>query len=129
MFRAVHRNGKTVRALPQARVGNQLLTLPGMTEAAINNAVQRACRRVPEAVAVAYSAHSLRAGFATYAAQKGLPGHRPSDAPPLPGVAQPAHPDRGLVSPKSWRMSTPDSPSWSGKGKSTPPVVTGRIPS
>lgn len=72
VFRAVHRNGKSVRPLRQVRVADGLVTLPGMTEAAINDAVQRACRRVPEAADVPFSAHSLRAGFATYASQKRL---------------------------------------------------------
>ena len=72
VFRAVHRNGKSVRPLRQVRVGDQLVTARGMTEAAINDAVQRACRRVLAGAALPYSAHSLRAGFATYASQKGL---------------------------------------------------------
>ena len=42
-----------------------------MSEAAINNAVQRACRRALGKEGSAYSAHSLRAGFATYASQRG----------------------------------------------------------
>ena len=57
VFRPVHRNGITIR--PNA-----------MTEAAINRAVQRACTRAL-GTTIAYSAHSLRAGFATYAAQRG----------------------------------------------------------
>jgi site-specific recombinase XerD len=58
VFRPVHRNGKTVA--PR-----------GMSEAAINDAVQRACVRAVIPQARSYSAHSLRAGFATYAAQRG----------------------------------------------------------
>ncbi len=54
----MHRNGTTVA--PR-----------GMSEAAINDAVQRACVRAVVAQARSYSAHSLRAGFATYAAQRG----------------------------------------------------------
>jgi site-specific recombinase XerD len=56
VLRPVHRNGTTVT--PRA-----------MGEAAINRAVQRACRRVDPSAD--YSAHSLRAGFATYAAERG----------------------------------------------------------
>ena len=58
MFRPVHRNGTTVAKR-------------GMSEAAINNAVQRACMRALVPEASSYSAHSLRAGFATYASQRG----------------------------------------------------------
>ncbi len=58
VFRPVHRNGKTVA--PR-----------GMSEAAISDAVQRACVRAVIPQARSYSAHSLRAGFATYAAQRG----------------------------------------------------------
>jgi len=48
------------------------VTLAGMSEAAINDAVQRACvRALGAAEGVPYSAHSLRAGFATYASQRG----------------------------------------------------------
>ncbi len=43
-----------------------------MGEAAINRAVQRACERALGSGAD-YTAHSLRAGFATYAAQRGAP--------------------------------------------------------
>ena len=56
VFRPVHRNGATVAKR-------------GMSEAAINNAVQRACMRALVPEARSYSAHSLRAGFATYVAQ------------------------------------------------------------
>ncbi len=59
VFRPVHRNGATVAKR-------------GMSEAAINNAVQRACARaLGPATGAIYSAHSLRAGFATYASQRG----------------------------------------------------------
>ena len=58
VFRPVHRNGATVARR-------------GMSEAAINNAVQRACRRALGHEGLSYSAHSLRAGFATYASQRG----------------------------------------------------------
>jgi integrase len=59
VFRPVHRNGSTVAAR-------------GMSEAAaINNPVQRACVRALGPDGRAYSAHSLRAGFATYASQRG----------------------------------------------------------
>ncbi len=58
VFRPVHRNGTTVAAR-------------GMSEAAINNAVQRACLRAGVEDARSYSAHSLRAGFATYASRRG----------------------------------------------------------
>ena len=58
VFRPVHRNGATVAKR-------------GMSEAAINNAVQRACMRALVPEARSYSAHSLRAGFATYASQRG----------------------------------------------------------
>ncbi len=58
VFRAVHRNGTTVATR-------------GMSVAAINNAVQRACLRAGVKDAGSYSAHSLRAGFATYASQRG----------------------------------------------------------
>ena len=58
VFRAVHRNGRSVRA-------------GGMSEAAINNAIQRACVQALGDDGKTYSAHSLRAGFATYAAQNG----------------------------------------------------------
>ncbi len=58
VFRPVHRNGITVAAR-------------GMSEASINNAVQRACARALGPEGRAYSAHSLRAGFATYASQRG----------------------------------------------------------
>ena len=58
VFRPVHRNGTTVAKR-------------GMSEAAINNAVQRACMRALVPEASSYSAHSLRAGFATYASQRG----------------------------------------------------------
>jgi len=60
VFRPVHRNGTTVASR-------------GMSEAAINDAVQRACRRALGTDGLAYSAHSLRAGFATYASQRGAP--------------------------------------------------------
>jgi integrase len=53
----VHRNGVTIR--PSA-----------MAEAAINRAVQRACTRAL-GTTIPYSAHSLHAGFAIYAAQRG----------------------------------------------------------
>ena len=56
VFRPVHRNSTTVAKR-------------GMSEAAINNAVQRACMR--SCPSSSYSAHSLRAGFATYASQRG----------------------------------------------------------
>ncbi len=58
VFRAVHRNGTSVRT-------------GGMSQAAINNAVQRACVHALGDVGKIYSAHSLRAGFATYASQRG----------------------------------------------------------
>jgi site-specific recombinase XerD len=58
VFRPVHRNGTTVATR-------------GMSVAAINNAVQRACLRSGVKDAGSYSAHSLRAGFATYASQRG----------------------------------------------------------
>ncbi len=58
VFRPVHRNGTTVAKR-------------GMSEAAINNAVQRACIRALVPEVRSYSAHSLRAGFATYASQAG----------------------------------------------------------
>ncbi len=58
VFRPVHRNGSTVAAR-------------GMSEAAINDAVQRACVRALGTDGRAYSAHSLRAGFATYASERG----------------------------------------------------------
>ncbi len=58
VFRPVHRNCATVAAR-------------GMSVAAINNAVQRACARALGPEGRAYSAHSLRAGFATYASQRG----------------------------------------------------------
>jgi integrase len=60
VFRPVHRNGSTVATR-------------GMSEAAINNAVQRACVRALGPDGRVYSAHSLRAGFATYASQRGAP--------------------------------------------------------
>lgn len=58
VFRPVHRNGATVAKR-------------GMSVAAVNNAVQRACLRALVPEASSYSAHSLRAGFATYASQRG----------------------------------------------------------
>ncbi len=58
VFRPVHRNGTSVATR-------------AMSKAAINNAVQRACVRALGSAASAYSAHSLRAGFATYASQRG----------------------------------------------------------
>jgi site-specific recombinase XerD len=58
VFRPVHRNGTSVATRR-------------MSEAAINDAVQRACRRALGRDGEVYSAHSLRAGFATYASQRG----------------------------------------------------------
>ncbi len=58
VFRPVHRNGTTVAAR-------------AMSKAAINDAVQRACVRALGPAGSAYSAHSLRAGFATFASQRG----------------------------------------------------------
>jgi integrase len=80
VFRPVHRNGTTV-------------TPRGMSEAAINDAVQRACVRAVVPQARSYSAHSLRAGFATYPAGRLGPGHRPPDPPPFLGVIGPVHQD------------------------------------
>jgi len=58
VFRPVHHNGTSVAAR-------------GMSLAAINNAVQRACRLALGPDGAEYSAHSLRAGFATYGSQRG----------------------------------------------------------
>jgi integrase len=58
VFRPVHRNGSSVATR-------------GISEPAINNAVQRACVRALGPDGRAYSAPSLRAGFATYASQRG----------------------------------------------------------
>jgi site-specific recombinase XerD len=58
VFRPVHRNGKRVLSR-------------GMSEKAINDAVQRACVRGLGPEGLPYSAHSLRAGFATYASGRG----------------------------------------------------------
>lgn len=73
VFRRIHRSGNSVqplrtRALPD---GTRVVSA-GMSEAAINDAVQRACTRaLGTKKGVAYPAHSLRAGFATYASQRG----------------------------------------------------------
>lgn len=71
VFRSIHRNGKSVRPLRTLRRGNELVVLRGMSEAAVNDAIHRACVRALGPDGAAYSAHSLRAGFATYASQRG----------------------------------------------------------
>lgn len=73
VFRRIHRNGKSVMPLrTRTAAGAGRETMPGMSEAAINDAVQRACvRALGLAEGMKYSAHSLRAGFATYASQRG----------------------------------------------------------
>jgi integrase len=73
VFRRVHRNGKTVMPLRiRATADGSREELPGMSEAAINDAVQRACvRALGREKGATYSAHSLRAGFVTYASQRG----------------------------------------------------------
>jgi integrase len=82
VFRPVHRNGTTVAAR-------------GMSVAAINNAVQRACVRALVPDARSYSAHALRAGFATYASQRGASDRAIAHQtpPPVAGVARPVHQD------------------------------------
>ena len=73
VFRRIHRNGKTVMPLrTRTLAGGGRETMPGLSEAAINDAVQRACvRALGLEKGMTYSAHSLRAGFATYASQRG----------------------------------------------------------
>ena len=73
VLRRIHRNGKSVMALrTRVLAGGGRETMPGMSEAAINDAVQRACvRALGLKEGMRYSAHSLRAGFATYASQRG----------------------------------------------------------
>jgi site-specific recombinase XerD len=73
VFRRVHRTGKSVLPLRTRTVADGTrVVLGGMSEAAINDAVQRACvRALGQEQGMAYSAHSLRAGFATYASQRG----------------------------------------------------------
>jgi hypothetical protein len=74
VLRRIHRNGTTVMPLRTRRGRNGLETLPGLSEAAVNAAVQRACvRALGVEKGMTYSAHSLRAGFATYASQRGAP--------------------------------------------------------
>lgn len=73
VFRRVHRSGKSVLPLRSRTLADGTrVVLCGMTEAAINDAVQRACvRALGSEKGMTYSAHSLRAGFATYASQRG----------------------------------------------------------
>jgi site-specific recombinase XerD len=73
VFRRIHRNGKSVMPLRTRELPDGTrVSLPGMSEAAVNDAVQRACcRALGKEKGMTYSAHSLRAGFATYASQKG----------------------------------------------------------
>ncbi len=73
VFRRVHRNGTSVQPLRNRVLADgSRVVVAGMSEAAINHAVQRACiRALGQKEGVPYSAHSLRAGFATYASQRG----------------------------------------------------------
>ncbi len=73
VFRRIHRNATTVLPLRVRTLGDgTTVSGPGMSEAAVNDAVQRACvRALGIEKGKTYSAHSLRAGFATYASQRG----------------------------------------------------------
>ncbi len=82
VFRPVHPNGTTVAAR-------------GMSEAAINNTVQRACARALGAEWPGLDVRPLAASRLRHLrppAGRLRPGHRPPDPPPLPGLAGPVHP-------------------------------------
>jgi hypothetical protein len=87
VFRRVRRNGKTVMPLrTRAVAGGGREELPGMREAAINDAVQRACVGAPgREKGPIYSAHSLHCMLPTYASQRGASDRRwptgPTTAP------------------------------------------------
>ena len=82
VFRPVHRNGATVAKR-------------GMSVAAVNNAVQRACLRalVPRGQLLLGAFLAGRLRHLRLPAGRLGPGHRPSDPAPVAGVAGPVHPD------------------------------------
>jgi hypothetical protein len=97
VFRRVRRNGKTVMPLrTRAVAGGGREELPGMREAAINDAVQRACVGAPgREKGPIYSAHSLHCRLPHLRVAAGGVGpamaHR---AHHRSRPAQPVHPDR-----------------------------------
>ncbi len=74
LFRAVTPTGRLVRVSTRVRAGDgATVRFGGFTADAVNDAVRRAAVRAELPHADRYTAHSLRAGFATQAALDGVP--------------------------------------------------------
>lgn len=73
LFRSITRGGKLYRQGSGVRVDGVAYRYNGITGHAINTAIQQCARTAQLPDAGNYSAHSLRAGFATQAATDGIP--------------------------------------------------------